>query len=269
MKAAATDRKIDSIVIGDLYDTMVKPLVPFAVRGFIWYQGESNLVCGDTAIYAHKMKALIASWRSAWADPALPVYYVQLAPHSYSIRKLKKPSDKLLTPEALPLFWEAQTEALKISNTGMAVITDTVTEYADVHPTNKQDVGARLARLALARTYGQKHVDDSGPIFIKSDILENQVELEFSNAQGLTSRDGKPLTFFSLAGEDRVFVPAEATIKGSKVIVKALGVSKPVAVRFAWNECANPNLVNAARLPVRTFRTDHWPVEAIRTEDSR
>jgi sialate O-acetylesterase len=262
-KAAAGDRKLGDVRIGSLYDPMVKPLAPYGLRGFLWYQGESNLMADDNLIYTAKMQALITGWRTAWELPEAPFYYVQLAPHTYSARKLPNP----FSVEALPLFWEAQTKALSIPHTGMAVITDTVAQLGDIHPTNKKDVGERLARIALARTYGMKAVVDSGPVFKEMRIQGNKIALKFDDAEGLRARDREDINEFTVAGEDRVFHPAEAKITKGNVLVSSRIVGKPVAVRFAWNESANPNLVNAAGLPARSFRTDDWPVNTHRPAD--
>ncbi len=262
-KAAAVDRKLGDVRIGGLYDPMIKPLAPYALRGFLWYQGESNLMADDGMIYADKMRALISGWRSVWKLPEAPFYYVQLAPHTYSARKIPKP----YSAEALPMFWEAQAKALSIPNTGMAVITDTVAQLGDIHPTNKKDVGDRLARIALARTYGVKDVVDSGPVFKEMRVQGDKVALKFDHAGGLRTRDRQPPGEFTLAGDDRVFHPAEATIRSGYVFVSSKKVPKPVAVRFAWNERANPNLVNAGGLPARSFRTDDWPVNIHRPAD--
>jgi sialate O-acetylesterase len=264
-KAAAGDRNFGGIRIGGLYDPMVKPLAPFGLRGFLWYQGESNLMADDNLIYAEKMRALVTGWRAAWRLPEAPFYYVQLAPHLYSSRKIPNP----FSVEALPLFWEAQTKALSIPHTGMAVITDTAANPADIHPTNKKDVGLRLACLALARTYGRKEVADSGPVMKEFIIKGRNVGLKFEHADGLKSRDGQPLTEFTIAGADRVFHPAEARISNGNVVVSSNKVDKPVAVRLGWHERANPNLVNAAGLPARAFRTDDWPVNPHRPAETR
>ncbi|MEX1116173.1 MAG: sialate O-acetylesterase [Akkermansiaceae bacterium] len=262
--AAAGDRKVDDVRIGGLYDPMVKPLAPFGIRGFLWYQGESNLMADDGLIYTEKMRALINGWRAAWQLPEAPFYFVQLAPHLYSSRKIPNP----FSDQALPLFWEAQTKALSIPHTGMAVITDTAAQLSDIHPTNKQDVGERLARIALARTYGKKQVVDSGPIMKEFMVKGRNVGLKFDHADGLESRDGEPLSEFTLAGEDRVFHRAAAVIRNGNVVVSSNKVQEPVAVRLGWNERANPNLVNGAELPARSFRTDDWPVETHRPTEA-
>jgi sialate O-acetylesterase len=217
----------------------------------------------DGLIYTEKMRALVTGWRAAWQLPEAPFYFVQLAPHSYSERKIPNP----FSVEALPLFWEAQTKALSIPHTGMAVITDTVAQLGDIHPTNKKDVGERLARIALARTYAMKDVVDSGPVFNDMRIQGDRIALKFDHAEGLRARDREELGEFTVAGEDRVFHPATAKIAKGNVIVSSPEVGKPVAVRFAWNERANPNLLNAAGLPARSFRTDDWPVNTHRPAD--
>ena len=259
-EAAAGGRRIDGTLIGGLHRSMVAPLVPFALRGFLWYQGESNLINGDAAIYVDKMRALAAGWRAVWGQADLPLYYVQLAPHLYAPRRLTRP----FSVEALPLFWEAQTQALAIPHTGMAITTDLAPDPADIHPTNKRDIGRRLAALALVGTYGRKDVESSGPVFRAMQVRGGEVELTFDHAAGLASRDDKTLSEFTVAGADRCFRSARAELRAGKVVVSAPEVAKPVAVRLGWRETANSNLVNAAGLPARSFRTDDWPVDRFR-----
>ncbi|MGE0610471.1 MAG: sialate O-acetylesterase [Pirellulales bacterium] len=228
-----------------LYNGMIHPLQPFAIRGALWYQGESNR--GQGMHYHELMKGLISGWRKVWDQGDFPFLYVQLAPYRY---------DGNVT--ALPEIWEAQTATLAVPNTGMCVTTD-IGNVADIHPVNKQEVGRRLALWALAKTYDKSDVAYSGPIFkaMKTDL--DQVELTFNHADGgLVSRDKKALTWFSIAGEDKNFHPAEATIEGDKVIVRSSKVATPVAVRFGWHQLAEPNLANKAGLPAVPFRTDTW-----------
>lgn len=264
-KIAAGDGILGKVRIGSLYQRMIQPLAPYGVRGFLWYQGESNLMEGDGAIYTAKMEALIKGWRTAWHLPEAPFYFVELAPHTYSARKLPEP----FSVEALPLFREAQTRALSIPHTGMAVITDTVTHPGDIHPTNKKDVGERLARIALRRTYGMEDVVDSGPVFREMRIQGRKAALRFDHADGLRARDREDLGGFTMAGEDRVFHPAEASIRNGWVVIRSDEVKTPLAVRLGWTELANPNLVNSAGLPARTFRSDDWPVPMRRQADPR
>jgi sialate O-acetylesterase len=225
---------------------MVHPLVPFGIRGAIWYQGESNR--GEDMLYFEKMKALINGWRSVWAQGDFPFYFVQLAPFRYQ-------GDVL----ALPRIWEAQTAALSIPNTGMAVTVDTVDNIADIHPINKQDVGKRLALWALAKVYGRKGLVYSGPLYKSMAIEGNKVRVSFDHVGGgLVSRDGKPLTHFEIAGADKKFVKAKAEIDGNTVVVSADAVAAPVAVRFGWHQEAQPNLSNKEGLPASPFRSDRW-----------
>jgi sialate O-acetylesterase len=252
---------VEGVQPTELYQSMIVPLEPYTLRGFLWYQGETNCMNAEGAVYTEKMRALIASWRAAWHDPAAPFYYVQIAPFDYS-RWDKLP--KLLTPEALPRFWEAQTAALAIPHTGMVVTTDLVADPHDIHPTDKRDVGLRLARLALAETYGRRDLLARSPRWAGTRTLPGgKVELRFSDTgAGLTTRDGRPANDFKIAGPDRRFVPADAVIQGDRVIVSSPQVAAPVAARFAWDEVANPNLVNSAGLPAISFRTDAWPIVA-------
>jgi sialate O-acetylesterase len=238
-----------------LYNGMVAPVAPFAIRGALWYQGESNCMGDhpDGEIYTDKMEALVRGWRKVWAQKNLPFYYVQIAPfHYFNVSKPRVP-----TADALPEFWEAQTRALRIPDTGMAVITDLVDNLNDIHPTQKKEVGQRLALLALAKTYGQKKIVCSGPMFKSVKFVQGKAVISFDHvAGGLVSKDGQPLTWFTIAGADGKFVEAEATVAGDKVIVSAASVAEPKAVRFAWNESAQPNLFNQAGLPAGPFRTD-------------
>ena len=231
-----------------LFNGRIAPLVPFAMRGALWYQGEGNN--GEGMLYFEKMKALIAGWRSVWNMPEMPFYYVQLAPFIYNGSN----------PENLARLWEAQAASLQIPHTGMAVTTD-VGNVTDIHPKNKQEVGRRLSLWALAKTYGKKDVVFSGPIFKSVKFDGGKAVVSFNHASGgLKSRDGNPLTHFLVAGEDKSFVPAKAEIVGETVVISAEKVSKPIAVRYAWSHDAEPNLANQAGLPASPFRSDDWPL---------
>jgi sialate O-acetylesterase len=238
---------------------MVAPLAHFAIRGVLWYQGESNCMGPqpDGAIYTDKMEALIRSWRQVWDEGEFPFYYVQIAPFDYFTGKTRR----VPYADALPELWEAQTHALHIPNTGMIVTTDLVDDLKDIHPRNKQDVGKRLALLALNKTYGQKDAVCSGPVFKKMKITGNRAVLSFDEtAGGLVSKDGQPLTWFTIAGADGKFATAEAVMTDGTVVVSSPAVAKPVAVRFAWSEVAQPNFFNQAGLPAVPFRTDRFSV---------
>lgn len=240
---------------GKFYESMIRPLTPFALRGFCWYQGESNCFLAETTSYTHKMQTLIRSWRAAWQDEELPFNYVLLAPFKYSESKEPK---QPLTPETLPLFREAQEAVLAtVPRTGLIVTTDLVTKLDDIHPPYKWQIGRRLAYVALHDTYGRCDVAASGPVFQSLRRKGRRAEISFQPLQGkLLSQDGQPLTGFTVAGADGQFVPAEARIKGRKVLVSSPTVARPVAVRFAWHETARPNLFSSTGLPARPFRTD-------------
>lgn len=253
------DHWVSGVQATELYQSMVSQFTDFTVRGFIWYQGETNCMNAEDSVYANKQRALIRTWRSAWHEPDAPFYYVLLAPFAYSHQTHWA---RQLTPEALPALWEAQEQALDVPHTGMIVTTDLAGSGKDIHPTDKRDVGERLARLALADTYGKKDVTAHSPRYraMKHGRADSQIEISFAPAEVLRSRDGNPITGFAVAGNDHVFQPATATVEGDRVIVFSPLVAEPVAVRFAWNELAMPNLVNEAGLPVMPFRTDSWPL---------
>jgi len=228
-----------------LYNGMIHPLVPYPIRGAIWYQGESNN--GNGMLYHEKMKALIGGWRTVWHKPQLPFYFVQLAPFRYK-------GDATW----LPGIWDAQRHTLTVAHTGMAVTTD-IGDVDDIHPTNKQDVGKRLALWALACTYQKEIGSHSGPLYQSMKVEGNRVRVFFDHTDGgLVSRDGKPLNWFTIAGPNQKFVDATATIDGDTVMVHANEVKNPQAVRFGWHQEAEPNLVNEAGLPASPFRSDTW-----------
>jgi len=242
--APILERSKDNLGSGrGMYNAMIHPLIPYAIRGAIWYQGESN--CQRAVQYRKLFPAMIADWRKRWGQGDFPFYYVQLAPFDHHHAEW-------------PELWEAQLMALKVPQTGMAVTTD-IGELKNIHPLNKQEVGRRLALWALANTYGQKDLVYSGPLYRTMEVEQGKIRLQFDHAQGLKSRDGQPLNWFTIAGEDQQFKPATATIQGESVIVHSDEVKSPVAVRFGWSDVAQPNLVNGAGLPASPFRTDDWP----------
>jgi len=251
-----TTRGVNTAPSG-LYEAMVRPIVPFAIRGALWYQGENNVMVRDRGAYANKMVALVTGWRAAWAERDFPFYYVQLAPYLYSHRAADHLSD-----EELPCVWEAQLKAMSlIPNSGMAVITDLVDRLADIHPTRKKEVGQRLALWALAKTYGQSDIVYSGPLYSSSEFQGDHAILHFTQiGTGLASRDGKPLTDFILAGEDGIFHPATAEIEKDTIVLTSDDVISPRYARFAWSERATPNFMNKEGLPASPFRTDQLPI---------
>lgn len=206
----------------------------------------------DQAVYPEKVRMMVDLYRSLFRNPVMPFYFVQISPYLYT----KRTGDpKKHTEDLLPEFWEAQEKCLSIPHTGMVVTTDLVDKLTDIHPTYKWEVGRRLALIALAKDYREKVVYE-GPKYKSMKIKGNKVELSFINKGGaLKSIDGQPLTWFTVAVADGKFVPAQAEIKGKKVIVWSDEVQNPKEVRFAWNERAMPNLFNAAGLPAVPFRT--------------
>ena len=229
-----------------LYNAMIHPLVPFAIRGAIWYQGESNHVEGR--LYTEKMKALVLGWRQLWGSE-LPFYYVQIAPYVYGNEN----------PAVMGEFWEAQAAALSIPNTGMVVIND-VGDYKNIHPKNKQEVGRRLALLALKNLHGQNDLVCSGPAFKAMEVEGGRIRVRFDNiGGGLVSRDGKPLDWFEIIGKETDWTRADAVVDGDSVVLSSGKVKEPVAMRFAWDKSAVPNLMNKEGLPVSAFRSGKEP----------
>lgn len=247
-------RTLDGEVVGVRYEKMVKGLCPYTIKGFLWYQGESNLIDCEIQDYAEKQRILIDSWRRAWNNPNLPFYYVQLAPYAYSTRRNDA---QIHTWESLPRFWEVQTRLLCVPHCGMVVVTDLVDDPLDIHPPYKWEVGHRLALWALAKNYG-KDVVYRSPQFKSVDFEGRKAIVSFSYVgTGLISSDGESLRCFQLAGADGRFRNAKARILGiDKVEVVSDDVENPVKVRFAWDELAMPNLKNSAGLPANSFRTD-------------
>lgn len=241
-----------------LYNGMIAGLAPFALKGALWYQGESNVMrTDDGPAYTPKMEALIRGWRRDFGVD-LPFYYVQLAPHLYSVVRAEQ---VFHGPESLPRLREAQADALRMPNTAMIVTTDLADDLRDIHPRDKQTVGLRLANVALAQTYGRHGIEAFGPTYRAVRFAGGRAILGFDHAQGLAARDGKPLTWFEIAGGDGRYHPATARIEGGNVVVSSPEVSEPASVRFAWHEAATPNLVNRAGLPAVPFRSEH-PIPA-------
>ncbi|MDE0838620.1 MAG: DUF1080 domain-containing protein [Kiritimatiellae bacterium] len=228
-----------------LFNGMIAPLVPYAMRGTIWYQGESN--SGDGMLYRDRMEALITSWRTLWGGEPFQFYYVQLCPFYCTYGNF-----------GLQGIWEAQTAALAIPNTGIAGTSDIAQPWT-WHPRNKFDVGNRLALWALAKDYRQKDIVYSGPILKSMKIKRGKAIVRFDHAaEGLKSIDGEPLSYLVIAGEDKVFYNADVEIDGAKLILSSKQVREPIAVRYGWCQTAEPNLGNSAGLPAIAFRTDDW-----------
>jgi sialate O-acetylesterase len=253
--SAAAGARLTNTMPATIYNAMIAPLVHFALRGALWYQGESNCMGPQKDNYTDQMAALVGGWRHAWGQGNFPFYYVQIAPFKYFSGQIKR----VASADALPEFWEAQARAQSLPDTGMVVTTDLVDNLDDIHPRNKVEVGRRLARLALCKTYGRANIVCLGPTYRHIKIRGAEVTLFFDNTDGgLISKDGQPLTWFTMAGPDGKFVPAQAVIQNDTVVVTAPGVTEPIAVRFAWDETAQPNFFNQSGLPAVPFRTDGY-----------
>lgn len=253
------DPRVNPHRAAGLYNGMIAPLVPFAIRGAIWYQGESN--AGRAHQYRTLFPAMIESWRKAWGQGDFPFLFVQLAAFAAHQPGKPVPPDQLNKEpgdDAWSELREAQTMTLKLPNTGMAVTID-IGEPNDIHPKNKQDVGKRLALWALATTF-KKDLVYSGPLYKSVELKGNQAVLKFDHlGGGLTTNDGKPPRGFAVAGSDHKFVWADAKIDGDTVIVSSDKVPAIASVRYAWLSYPDCNLANKAGLPASPFRTDDWP----------
>ncbi len=229
-----------------LFNAMIHPMIPFSMRGVIWYQGEAN--CMRSEQYKELFPLLIRDWRKQWGTD-FPFYFVQLA-------NFGKRNDQ---PEDAP--WarlrEAQFQTLHVGNTAMAVTID-VGDGNDVHPANKQDVGLRLALAARANTY-KEAIPYSGPLYKDYRIEGNKIRISFLHAdKGLIAKGGNELKGFAIAGSDHQFHWAEARIEGNEIVVTSPQVIYPVSVRYAWAADPDCNLYNGAGLPASPFRTDNW-----------
>ncbi len=233
---------------GCLYNGMIAPILNYTVRGAIWYQGENN--AGQPELYKKLFPTMIKSWRQAWKIEDFPFLYVQLA--NYMARH-DQPTDA-----NWPRLREAQLQTLEMPRTGMAVAID-IGEEKDIHPKNKQDVGLRLALWAEAAVY-YKDQEYSGPLPGGFQVEEGKARLTFRHGEGMKAADGGKLKGFAIAGEDRNFVWADAEIQGDHIVVSSPDVEKPVAVRYAWANNPECNLINTTGLPASPFRTDDWPL---------
>ncbi len=231
-----------------LFNGMIAPLIPYAIRGAIWYQGESN--AHDAARYRILFPAMIRGWRRAWRLEDLAFHFVQLC--NYSSEKPTAESDNSRWAE----LREAQVAALALPGTGMAVTID-IGDPKDIHPRNKEDVGKRLAYSALARTYCLE-IASRGPSYRSMAIAGSTVRVEFDHAEGLAARGGM-VSGFAVAGADRIFHAATGTVDGTAVRLSSPRVKAPVAVRYGWADCPVCTLHNSAGLPAEPFRTDNWP----------
>lgn len=234
-----------------LYNAMINPLLPYPIKGVIWYQGESN--AGRAPQYRTLFPLLIDDWRSQWGIGDFPFLFVQLASFSASGSQ----------PEDWPRLREAQLMTLSLPNTGMAVTID-IGDSTDIHPRNKQDVGYRLALAARKVAYGEKNVY-SGPIYESMRVADDSVILTFDHVgEELFKLPDEKLRGFEVAGENQQFYPAQATIiSDTEISVKASEINRPVAVRYGWRSYPDVNLYNSEGLPASPFRTDDWEVQEV------
>jgi sialate O-acetylesterase len=226
-----------------LFNAMIAPLTSYMIKGVIWYQGEGNV--GRAEQYERLFPALITDWRKQW-NADIPFYFVQIAPWAYESDYQKGKSQEIR---------EAQRKALSVPGTGMVVSMD-IGNNANIHPANKQDVGKRLALWALAKTYG-KEITYSGPLYEKHTVEGNKIIIGFSNTGSGLKQKGKTLEGFEIAGADKVFYPAKATIRDKNVIAWSDKVKAPVAVRYAWRDTSSAVLFNEEGLPASSFLSDY------------
>jgi sialate O-acetylesterase len=232
------DRKDD---IGGLFNGKIAPLIPFAMRGFIWYQGEANGHAGKSPHYRYQLPLLITDWRKRWGDE-LPAAWVQLPNYGS-------------TGEYWPEVREGMLQTLKLPKTGMAIAID-LGEEKDIHPKNKQDVGKRLALWALGDIYGQKVNSTSGPIPESNVVRGQEIRVTFLHADGGLKSKEADLKGFVICGPDKVWKPAKARIEGNVIVASNPEVTSPVALRYSWASWPDGNLVNGFDLPASPFRTD-------------
>lgn len=253
-KPSVTNKKFNYVDVspnmyyGLLYNAMINPLISFPVKGVVWYQGESNV--GRANDYNVLFPTMINAWRAKWEDE-LPFYWVQLA--NYGAK------DAMPQKSEWAELREAQAMALVLPQTGQAVITD-IGDADDLHPRNKQEVGLRLALIALNKSYGIKDVVCSGPIFKSMNIVGNKMYIEYDQiGKGLLVKNKYGyIEGFAVAGADRRFEWAKAYLDGNKIVVFADNIAHPVAVRYSWSDNPDVNLFNENGLPAVPFRTDDW-----------
>ncbi|GGC17027.1 9-O-acetylesterase [Parapedobacter defluvii] len=232
-----------------LFNAMINPLIPYTIKGAIWYQGESN--AGRAYEYRKSFPMMIKDWRKRWGLGDFPFYFVQLA-------SFKAAGGISATGSTWAELREAQHMTLSLPHTGEAVTID-IGNTDDIHPRNKQDVGKRLAAIALHDSYG-RDVVYSGPVYRKFEINGAQATISFDHVNGgLTTKGADKVVGFEIAGADKHFYPAEARIEGETIVVSSPTVTKPKAVRYAWaDDPGKSNLFNEEGFPASPFRTDNW-----------
>ena len=225
-----------------LYNGMVSPIVPYTIKGVVWYQGTSNRTWAEE--YFDQLQALLGGWRNVWNQKDLPFLLLQISPFNYS--DAHKGS----------LIRENQLRVLSLRRTWICPTMD-LGMLEDIHPPHKYPFGKRFANMALHNLYGRKEYPVSGPLYKGYSKQKEKIIIRFDYAQSLHFK-GDKLNDIMIAGEDRIFVPAQAVVKENKLIVWSDEVQNPVSVRYAWENTVRANLFNAFDLPASSFRTDHW-----------
>jgi sialate O-acetylesterase len=241
-----------------LYNAMIHPLIPYAIKGVIWYQGEAN--AGDALSYRTLFPAMIKNWRTDWQQGDFSFYYVQLACFDKTLKLdniTKQPIIGAPADSSWAMVREAQLMTLSLPNTGMAVAMD-IGEVNNIHPKNKQEVGKRLALWALAKDYGFKNIVYSGPMYKEMKIENGKVKIYFDYVGTGLMAKGDTLKGFAICGEDKKFVWANAKIEGNNVLVWSEKIKNPTAIRYGWANWIDCNLYNKENLPASPFRTDHY-----------
>ena len=228
------------------YNAMIYPITNYSIAGAIWYQGESN----TQTYYAYEklFTGMIDAWRQQW-NTTFPFYFVQIAPYTYGFKNIGA------------LLRETQTKSATHTNTGMVVITDLIPDTTNIHPTLKKEVAARLANLALCKTYGYSEIVCESPVYNSHKIEKDKIRIQFTNTKNGIVSKGDEITCFEIAGADKVFYPAQVKIENNEIVVFNKNIKSPVAVRFAFNNTAIPNLFSKEGLPVNLFRTDDWEMD--------
>lgn len=229
--------------LGGLFNAKINPLVPYAIRGVLWYQGEANSSPQSANFYQYQLPLLVKDWRSRWGYD-FPVAWVQLPNFDAKGRDW-------------PTIREAMLKSLAVPNTGMAIAID-LGEKNDIHPKNKQEVAHRLAMWALGKVYDKEVTATSGPLPAGHEVRGNEIAVRFTNTNGGLEQQGKNLLGFMIAGSDKQWKPAVAKIEGDEVLVSHPEIANPIAVRYAWDNYPFCNLYNGAGLPASPFRTDEW-----------
>jgi sialate O-acetylesterase len=228
------------------YNAMIYPITNYTIAGAIWYQGESN----TQTYYAYEklFTGMIDAWRQQW-NKAFPFYFVQIAPFAYGFKNIGA------------LLRETQTKAAAYPNTGMVVISDLIPDTNNIHPILKKEVAVRLSNLALNKTYGYNQIVCESPLYASHKIEKDKIKIQFTNTNNGIVANGNEITCFEIAGADKIFYPAQAKIENNEVVVFNKNIKSPVAVRFAFNNTAIPNLFSKEGLPINLFRTDDWEMD--------